>query len=97
MNGVRQFLRHAFNNPLEHGRAIIEHGIQILVQLDIGAQILVDVNVELCLHWLLCQVDLAGPIPQAMEISAPTVMMFPSGSSQVLKLSVSAADVSFVS
>ena len=39
-------------------RAIIEHGIQILVRLDIGVQILADVNVELRLRWLLHQVKL---------------------------------------
>ena len=98
MKSVRQFLRHPLNNSLEHGRAIIEYGI--------GAQLVVGVNVTPRESLERCVVESAGFFTSgtwlekhfhAMEISAPAVMMFRSGSTLVLNLSVSAVEVSSVS
>ena len=52
MKSVRQFLRHALNNPLEHGRAIMEH--------DIGVQLLAGVDVTLRETLDRCVVESAG-------------------------------------
>ena len=93
MKSVRQFLRHALNNSLEHGRAIIEHGT--------GVQLLAGVHVtprETLQRFVVESADFftSGTcwLEQhfhAMEISAP------SGSTLVLHLSVSAVEVSSVS
>ena len=97
MKSVRQFLRHALNNSLEHGRAIIEHGI--------GVQLLAGVHVTPRETLERCVVESAGFFTSrtwleqhfhAMEMSAPEVMMFPSGSTLVLYLSVSAIELSSV-
>ena len=52
MKSDRQFLRHAVNNPLEHGRVIIELGI--------GAQLLAGIDVTLRDTLERCVVESAG-------------------------------------